>query len=91
MARAHGHAGASRLSGASAKPASRAKPAPARRSGGGRKPQAAPRGVRWWAVAAVVTAVLIGLPLAHAFLGELGAVLLGTFLGGFALGRATGR
>lgn len=89
MARAHGHAGASRLSGASAKPAPRAKPA--RRSGGGRKPQAAPRGVRWWAVVAVVAAVLIGLPLAHAFLGELGAILLGTFLGGFALGRATGR
>ncbi|MBR0647118.1 hypothetical protein, partial [Plastoroseomonas hellenica] len=63
----------------------------ARRSGGGRKPQAAPRGVRWWAVGAVVAAVLIGLPLAHAFLGELGAVLLGTFLGGFALGRGTAK
>lgn len=90
MAGADGHAGAAGLSGASAKSAPRAK-APARRSGGGRKPQAAPRGVRWWAVAAVVAAVLVGLPLAHAFLGELGAVLLGTFLGGFALGRATGR
>jgi hypothetical protein len=47
--------------------------------------------VRWWVVAAVVAAVLIGLPLAHAFLGELGAVLLGTFLGGFALGRGTAK
>jgi len=47
--------------------------------------------VRWWAVAAIAAAVLIGLPLAHAFIGELGAVLLGTFLGGFALGRATAR
>lgn len=90
MAGADGHAGAARLSGAGAKAAPRAKPA-ARRSSGGRKPQAAPRGVRWWAVAAVVASVLIGLPLAHAFLGELGAILLGTFLGGFALGRATSR
>lgn len=47
--------------------------------------------MRWWAVAAIAAAVLIGLPLAHAFIGELGAVLLGTFIAGFALGRATGR
>ncbi|MBR0655712.1 hypothetical protein [Plastoroseomonas arctica] len=47
--------------------------------------------MRWWAVAAIAATVLIGLPLAHAFIGELGAVLLGTFIGGFALGRATAR
>ncbi|HEY4253276.1 MAG TPA: hypothetical protein VGM87_18850, partial [Roseomonas sp.] len=64
------------------------KPAAKPRAG---KAQAVPRHVRWWAVAAVVAGVLIGLPLADAFVGELGAVLLGTFLGGFALGRATGR
>lgn len=91
MAGADDNAGAPRLSGAGAKAAAPRTKAPARRSGGGRKPQAAPRRVRWWAVAAVVAAVLIGLPLAHAFVGELGALLLGTFLGGFALGRATGR
>ena len=78
MARADGRTGPRRLS---------AKRAPARRA---KTPTRAP-GVRWWAVAAIAATVLIGLPLAHAFVGELGAVLLGTFIAGFALGRATGR
>ncbi|MDB5380592.1 MAG: hypothetical protein JWO26_224 [Rhodospirillales bacterium] len=78
MARADGDARAGRLS---------AKRAPTRRA----KTPARVRGVRWWAVAAIAATVLIGLPLAHAFIGELGAVLLGTFIGGFALGRATSR
>jgi hypothetical protein len=89
MAGADGRAGAARLSGAGSKAAAPRPKAPARRTG--RRLPAPPRGVRWWAVAAVVAAVLIGLPLAHAFLGELGALLLGAFAGGFALGRATGR
>ncbi|MDB5315401.1 MAG: hypothetical protein JWO24_1245 [Rhodospirillales bacterium] len=78
MARADGDARAGRLS---------AKRAPARKA---KIPPRTP-GVRWWAVAAIAATVLIGLPLAHAFIGELGAVLLGTFIGGFALGRATSR
>ncbi len=78
MARIDGRAGPRRLS---------AKRAPTRRA----KTPARTAGVRWWAVAAIAAAVLIGLPLAHAFIGELGAVLLGTFIAGFALGRATGR
>ncbi|HWX46677.1 MAG TPA: hypothetical protein VNZ61_01305 [Roseomonas sp.] len=44
---------------------------------------------RWLAVIICVAVLLIGVPLAHAMLGDLGALLLLTGLGGFALGRAT--
>jgi hypothetical protein len=36
-----------------------------------------------------VLATLIGLPLAHALLGEVAAMVLAAFIGGFALGRMT--
>ncbi|MDJ0387427.1 hypothetical protein QMO56_04825 [Roseomonas sp. E05] len=44
---------------------------------------------RWLAVIICVAVLLIGVPLAHAMLGDLGALLLLTGTGGFALGRAT--
>ena len=34
-------------------------------------------------------ALLVGLPLAHALVGEVGAILLGTFALGFVVGRMT--
>lgn len=46
---------------------------------------------RWMAVLICVGVLLIGVPLAHALVGDLGALLLLTGLGGFALGRATAR
>jgi hypothetical protein len=44
---------------------------------------------RWLWVGVIVLAVTVGLPVAHALFGELGAIMLGCLLGGFALGRAT--
>ncbi|MFC3126355.1 hypothetical protein ACFOD4_14910 [Pseudoroseomonas globiformis] len=44
---------------------------------------------RWIAVLICVAVLLIGVPLAHAMLGELGALLMLVGVGGFALGRAT--
>jgi hypothetical protein len=44
---------------------------------------------RWLAVMICVAALLIGVPLAHALVGDLGALLLLVGVGGFALGRAT--
>jgi hypothetical protein len=44
---------------------------------------------RWLAVMICVAVLLIGVPLAHALVGDLGALLLLVGVGGFALGRAT--
>jgi len=44
---------------------------------------------RWLAVVVCVAVLLIGVPLAHAMVGDLGALLLLVGVGGFALGRAT--
>ena len=44
---------------------------------------------RWWKVALLVALVMIGLPLAHALLGEVFALLGGAVLLGFMLGRWT--
>lgn len=44
---------------------------------------------RWWKVALLVGLVLLGLPLAHAMLGEVAALLGGAVLFGFLLGRWT--
>ncbi|EFH12787.1 hypothetical protein HMPREF0731_0995, partial [Pseudoroseomonas cervicalis ATCC 49957] len=44
---------------------------------------------RWLAVLICVAVLLIGIPLAVAFVGDLGALLLLVGVGGFALGRAT--
>ena len=48
-------------------------------------------GPSWLAVALLVLAVLVILPIAAAVLGDVWAVILGALLGGFALGRATAR
>jgi hypothetical protein len=42
-------------------------------------------------VGVIVVVLLIGIPLAVAFVGDLGALLLLVGIGGFALGRATAR
>lgn len=44
---------------------------------------------RWLAVWICVAVLLVGIPLAHAMVGDLGALLLLTGVGGFALGRST--
>ncbi len=44
---------------------------------------------RWGKVALLVGLVMIGLPLAHAMFGEIGALLGGAVLFGFLLGRWT--
>jgi len=46
---------------------------------------------RWAFVGGFTLALLIGLPLAHALLGDAGAILLGTFAFGFVVGRMTMR
>jgi hypothetical protein len=45
----------------------------------------------WLAVGIIVAVLLVGIPLAHALVGDLGAILLLTGVGGFARGRATAR
>jgi hypothetical protein len=61
-----------------------------------RRPAARPGAVvlppgwrRWLWIGLIVLAVTIGLPVAHALFGEIGAIMLGCLLAGFALGRAT--
>ncbi|HYF07177.1 MAG TPA: hypothetical protein VD970_06110 [Acetobacteraceae bacterium] len=44
-------------------------------------------GRHWIWVAALVTAFFLGVPLVHAFLGEIAALGLLVFLAGFAAGR----
>jgi hypothetical protein len=44
---------------------------------------------RFGVIIAFVLATLIGLPLANALLGEVAAMILAAFIGGFALGRMT--
>jgi hypothetical protein len=45
----------------------------------------------WLAVAVIVAVLLVGIPLAHAMVGDLGALLMLVGVGGFALGRATAK
>ena len=52
-------------------------------------PAALSRRARWARVALLVAAVLLGLPLAHAMFGEVVALLGGTLMLGFWLGRWT--
>ena len=61
---------------------------PAARSGRA-APALPPAWRRWLWVGLIVLAVMVGLPVAHALFGELGAIMLGCLLAGFALGRAT--
>jgi hypothetical protein len=58
-----------------------------RRARGGKI--AAPARFRWARVALLVTAVVVGLPLAHAMFGEVAALLGGAAVLGFLLGRWT--
>ena len=44
---------------------------------------------RFGVIIAFVLATLIGLPLANALMGEVAAMVLAAFIGGFALGRMT--
>ena len=70
--------------------ASRAQPRKgAARGGRGAAPALPPVWRRWLWVGIIVLAVTVGLPVAHALFGELGAIMLGCLLAGFALGRAT--
>lgn len=58
----------------------------------GKKPAGlSPAARRWIFVAGFTLALLVGLPLAHAMLGDFGAILLGTFAFGFVVGRMTMR
>jgi hypothetical protein len=61
----------------------------ARSSGRKAKPRAAGWRQRFGFIIAFVLATLIGLPLAHALLGQVAAMVLAAFIGGFALGRMT--
>jgi len=57
-----------------------------------RKPAGLPPAARRWAfIGGFTLALLVGLPLAHALIGEIGAILLGTFAFGFVVGRMTMR
>jgi hypothetical protein len=44
---------------------------------------------RWIFIGGFCFTLLVGLPLAHALVGEVGAILLGTFAFGFVVGRMT--
>ena len=61
----------------------------ARSSGRKAKPRAAGWRQRFGFIIAFVLATMIGLPLAHALLGQVAAMVLAACIGGFALGRMT--
>lgn len=70
--------------------APRGRPAASRgRKRGGRFAALSPMARRWVFIGGFSLALLVGLPLAHALIGDLGAVLLGTFAFGFVVGRMT--
>lgn len=62
---------------------------PRTKKAAGRWPAPGPRARRWIFVLGFTAALLVGLPLAHALVGDVGAILLGTFVLGFVLGRMT--
>ncbi len=79
--------GAAKGRGGARRAAPATKPAPARKP---KKPAGlSPTARRWAFIAGFTLALLVGLPLAHAMLGDIGAVLLGTFAFGFVVGRMT--
>jgi hypothetical protein len=59
------------------------------RKAGGRWAALGPAARRWVFIGGFTLALLVGLPLAHALVGEIGAILLGTFAFGFVVGRMT--
>ena len=61
----------------------------ARPAGRKAKPPAAGWRQRFGFIIAFVLATLIGLPMANALLGEVAAMVLAAFIGGFLLGRMT--
>jgi hypothetical protein len=61
----------------------------ARTAGRKAKPPAAGWRQRFGFIIAFVLATLIGLPLANALMGQVAAMVLAAFIGGFALGRMT--
>ena len=72
---------------ASPRPRRAATAGPQRRAGGGRVPF--PAWFRWARVLLLVVALVVGLPLAHAVLGEVAALLGGAAALGFLVGRWT--
>jgi hypothetical protein len=54
-----------------------------------RWPAPGTRARRWLFILGFTLALLVGLPLAHALVGDVGAILVGTFALGFVLGRMT--
>lgn len=73
----------------SAAGAKSAAPGRARRGASPARRVPLPLGRRALAVSAILVALFIGLPLAQALLGELGALIVGCLAAGFAIGRAT--
>ncbi len=61
----------------------------ARTAGRKAKPRAAGWRQRFGFIITFVLATLIGLPLANALMGQVAAMVLAAFIGGFALGRMT--
>ena len=70
---------------------SRAAARPRTKKAGRRWPAPGPAARRWLFIAGFTLALLVGLPLAHALIGDVGAILLGTFAFGFVVGRMTVR
>ena len=64
-------------------------PKAARGRKGGRWASIGPAARRWVFIGGFTLAVLVGLPVAHAMVGDIGAILLGTFAFGFVVGRMT--
>jgi hypothetical protein len=46
---------------------------------------------RWIFIGGFSVGLLVGLPLVHALMGEVAAILIGTFIFGFVVGRMTQR
>ncbi|GGJ31644.1 hypothetical protein [Neoroseomonas lacus] len=44
---------------------------------------------RWIFIGGFTLGLLVGLPLVHALMGEVAAILIGTFIFGFVVGRMT--
>ncbi|MBR0682191.1 hypothetical protein GXW74_16995 [Roseomonas eburnea] len=67
----------------------RATARPRTKKSAGRWASLGPAARRWIFIGGFTLALLVGLPLAHALLGDVGAILLGTFAFGFVVGRMT--
>ena len=72
----------------STKPRAAARPR-TKKAAAGRWTLPGPTARRWIFILGFTLALLVGLPLAHALVGDVGAILLGTFAFGFVVGRMT--